>query len=241
MKYEKGNALFLILIAVALFAALSYAITSSSRGGGNIEKEQAMIDEGLNENCTANIERGQNVLKLLNGCSNDEISYEIAGGVNSNPLAPPDKSCHMFDNAGAGAYPCGIYLEPIVPLGTISAGDTTTVALTPAGVYFRCDFWFGGNNCRFTTSDDGFNFSNVQRLCTKKGDGSDDDRDSQGNPARSAFSGHLCSSACGSPFATGGGGTLGGYVEYYLNDDLTVVPYTGSCTYRYEHVRCSCF
>lgn len=68
MSAERGNILFLLLLAVVLFAALSYAVTQSMRGGGNdaskekVELEYARVNNLLVE-LTTTLQRMR-----MNGC-----------------------------------------------------------------------------------------------------------------------------------------------------------------------------
>lgn len=107
---QSGNVLFLILIAVMLFGGLSYVVTQSGRGGGNVNKEQARLDTALAEQCVAHVEHGMNKLQLFHGCAANEISYELPDGTNENPANPGNTACFLFDPAGAGLTACGIYL-----------------------------------------------------------------------------------------------------------------------------------
>lgn len=111
MGNQNGNALFLILIAVALFAALSYAMTSSGRGGGGIEKEQAMLGASQIVQYVASIEQAIQKMRIF-GCNDDEISFiydsDGDGTVETNgedEYYNPntnDDSCKIFNTAGGG-------------------------------------------------------------------------------------------------------------------------------------------
>lgn len=106
-KLNSGNILFLILIAVALFAALSYAITSSSRTGeSGIAKDKAKLKASELIQFMSEIENGVNRAKVINGCTDSQLSfYHSSYGIhaaNHNPNAPSDFRCHIFHPSGGG-------------------------------------------------------------------------------------------------------------------------------------------
>jgi len=96
---SRGNVLFFILLAVALFGALSYTVSNSFRGGGNtISDEQARVAAGRLVRAMQDIKHGYDYLWNQQGCSIDDVNFD-------NPATTPF-DCDIFHPQGAGiAYP----------------------------------------------------------------------------------------------------------------------------------------
>ncbi len=103
---QSGSAILWVLIAVALFAAVGFAMSYNSRTSTSIISgeqvrvyAQQIIAYG-NEIKTA-VKRLQ-----LRGCTNEQISFQNSSAADpswyENPNSPPDKSCHIFDVKGGG-------------------------------------------------------------------------------------------------------------------------------------------
>jgi hypothetical protein len=111
--YQSGNVLFLILIAISLFAALTYTITNNTRFSGNIDKEEQKLSRAVMDNYIASLNTGYLRLSMT-GCSSDQINYTIPSNQTSG-----DKSCHIFHPDGAGV----IYIDTMNCTTTGSTND----------------------------------------------------------------------------------------------------------------------
>jgi hypothetical protein len=124
MRHQHGNVLFLILIAVILFAALSYAVTQSNKGGGSdARKEKSSLAGNQILNYANSVNAAVMALRISRGCDDTQISFEnpiVSGYENAN--APLDKRCHVFDPAGGGLA----YQKPPVGSQTVQTGYVFT-------------------------------------------------------------------------------------------------------------------
>lgn len=107
---ESGNVLFLILIACALFAALTYVVSNSTRtGSGSVSMEKAKILASALTQFGNSIEVAVGRL-LLAGCAEDQISFATPTSMAwptwsaryDNVNSPTDNKCHVFDARGGG-------------------------------------------------------------------------------------------------------------------------------------------
>lgn len=184
---NQGNVLFLILIAVVIFAALSYAITQSSRGNGNIDEEKQTLDASVLRNCISSVETGKLRVTTVQGCADNEVSYELPDGSNSNPSAPLDQSCHVFTPGQGGASPCGPWSN------TCSAADLLALAV---GQNCQGLIYAGANgaNRLYTSSAD-----HSESLVWNNGS-NNDTTESTGNEGMSNTNTLVASTDAGSPY-----------------------------------------
>lgn len=141
---QSGNVLFLILIAVALFAALSYVVTQSTRTGGSdsTEKDQLIVSELLNAISSYNvaIERMSAAGVGLSNISFENNSWKKANGslvfpVASNSNCTSDR-CKLFVPSGGGAIPYTIsraYFKSD-PINTLDLGSSDIQMIRVVGI-----------------------------------------------------------------------------------------------------------
>lgn len=99
---EHGNVLFLILITTALFAALSYAVTQSTRGGGDVKSDtNKMLVSRLGNNM-AQIDLEYQRLRMKCGIEQIDFDENTSNAPNQNPLSPSDRSCSLWHSATTG-------------------------------------------------------------------------------------------------------------------------------------------
>jgi type II secretory pathway pseudopilin PulG len=106
---ENGNALFIVLIGVALFVALTQAVMNTGRmNETSLSQEKAGIVASQVMRYGENIRKAIERVQLLNGCEWHEISTHHPDSdsyfQNNNSTSPVDESCHIYSKNGGQAY-----------------------------------------------------------------------------------------------------------------------------------------
>lgn len=101
---ERGNVLFLILIAVALFAALSYAVTQSTRsGGGDAGRETSLVNSAAITQYPASIKTSIVRMIVSNGVTVDNLTFDDPSLFTANLTTPALQAANVFHPSGGGA------------------------------------------------------------------------------------------------------------------------------------------
>lgn len=131
LKTQSGNALFFVLIGIALFAALSFTVVRMSRSTSKMSTQDARLSAQQLLSFAEHMAGAVQGVMLQNGCTLSQVSFEnssVGGYLNASA---PDK-CKVFDAAGGGRT----YLDP--PPEAIDPGASDPLAGT---------YYFTGNTC----------------------------------------------------------------------------------------------
>lgn len=104
---ERGSIIVYILLGVALFGALGFAVSHMMRSTTSVGSETAGVQASEIIAYAHTMRQALHLLRISNGCEDDEISFERSPFDGSDPLyvnasSPSDFSCHVFHPDGGG-------------------------------------------------------------------------------------------------------------------------------------------
>ncbi|MDD9900878.1 MAG: hypothetical protein OXT65_07860 [Alphaproteobacteria bacterium] len=106
---NKGNIIFIILIGIALFAALSFAVTQSGRNSGDMNREKISLEIYRIESYIHQIQQALQRMQVVSNTPEYLIDYSdsaaaaaCVGTVAANTTGCTTNDCKMFHPQGGG-------------------------------------------------------------------------------------------------------------------------------------------
>jgi hypothetical protein len=101
---ESGSAIFIILIAIVLFAALSYTVANMLRSSdpGSLSRDTIRLYTTEILDYAHALREAVQMMKISHGCEDTDISFENQFDAAYNYAPPPGDKCRLFHGSGGG-------------------------------------------------------------------------------------------------------------------------------------------
>ena len=160
IRNQNGNVLLIIFAAVALFAALSYAVTQTTRGGTDLSKEKLKLTASYLIEWHMNAKAAYDKLRLIRGYSIDSLYLNSPGHGWTQPCNIfVDRECILFDHILVN-WPPGDPLRG--PLHAISLPAEEYLTTDAGGGYAYANPW--GATVPFLVRIEGVGSSSMAEL-----------------------------------------------------------------------------
>lgn len=144
---ERGSAIIMLFVAVALFGLVAFAFLQGSRGNLNmITNEAGKAASYQGQDCQNSVDMA---VKRLTARGCETISYNNDGSDVNGVMG--DGSCSVFHPNGGGAKPCNLSTTPVAVCTVPTIGDVCPDGSVYAGLSPD------GNVRMYTTPNDGPN------------------------------------------------------------------------------------
>jgi len=132
---ESGNVLFLILIAVALFAALSYAVTSSTRsGGGDANDETNLVNSSAITQYPSSVRTSMIRMQISKGVDVTDMEFNTPSDFGD--CSASNVNCVFHPSGGNATYtsaPADVMANNAQGTWTFNAENEVNLVGTTAG------------------------------------------------------------------------------------------------------------